>query len=80
MELREQAGENLSTLSPEIEPRWIGGHGGDAAKETGAGAENHYPGPGDDEDDEYFYHSDKSVKDFTACSADDCGYCGHCTY
>lgn len=23
---------------------------------------------------------DDSDKDFTACSADDCGYCGHCMY
>jgi hypothetical protein len=23
---------------------------------------------------------DESEKDFTACSAEDCGYCGHCDY
>ncbi|KAF3919194.1 hypothetical protein AA313_de0200314 [Arthrobotrys entomopaga] len=26
------------------------------------------------------YSDDESEKDFTACSADDCGYCGKCTY
>jgi hypothetical protein len=26
------------------------------------------------------YSDSESEKDFTACSADDCGYCGHCTY
>ncbi|KAL9620614.1 MAG: hypothetical protein Q9160_004868 [Pyrenula sp. 1 TL-2023] len=26
------------------------------------------------------YEDDESEKDFTACSADDCGYCGHCKY
>ena len=44
---------------------------------------------GNDEDDEVgleSYSSDHSPsiedseKDFTACSADDCGYCGHCHY
>lgn len=23
---------------------------------------------------------DDAAKDFTACSGDDCGWCGHCTY
>lgn len=26
------------------------------------------------------YGSDNSHKDFTACSAEECGYCGHCDY
>jgi hypothetical protein len=78
LELREQAGENSSALPPEIESRWIGRHRDEAVEE--AGAENRYSGPVDDEDDERFYDSDESIKDFTACSADDCGYCGHCTY
>jgi hypothetical protein len=26
------------------------------------------------------YGSDNSHKDFTACSLEDCGYCGHCDY
>jgi hypothetical protein len=41
-----------------------------------------------DEEDFYDNHrydnfsksDDESEKDFTACSADDCGNCGHCTY
>jgi hypothetical protein len=39
---------------------------------------------GEDFDDDhrydYYKSDDESEKDFTACSADDCGYCGHCTY
>jgi hypothetical protein len=30
--------------------------------------------------DDFSRSDDESEKDFTACSADDCGYCGHCTY
>jgi hypothetical protein len=30
--------------------------------------------------DDFSKSDDGSEKDFTACSADDCGYCGHCTY
>jgi hypothetical protein len=28
----------------------------------------------------YDYESDRSAKDFAACSLEDCGYCGHCDY
>ena len=28
----------------------------------------------------YDYDDNDSAKDYTACSADDCGYCGHCDY
>ena len=37
----------------------------------------------DDDDGDAFYNSfdnSESPTDFTACSADDCGYCGHCSY
>ena len=52
-------------------------------------------GPGDDEEDDrsYFkglnwrgrdsynrYDGSGSEKDFTACSSEDCGNCGHCPY
>ncbi|KAL9110262.1 MAG: hypothetical protein Q9227_005169 [Pyrenula ochraceoflavens] len=30
--------------------------------------------------DEYGDDDDDSVKDYTACSLEDCGYCGHCKY
>ena len=26
------------------------------------------------------WEADEDDHDFTACSADDCGYCGHCSY
>lgn len=37
----------------------------------------------DDDDDSDVYGGDDSVvspTDFTACSLQDCGYCGHCDY
>ena len=34
----------------------------------------------DFEDREYCDEEDESEKDFTACSSEDCGYCGHCGY
>jgi len=30
--------------------------------------------------DDYGFGSPESEKDYTACSASDCGYCGHCDY
>lgn len=33
---------------------------------------------GDDQDGDG--RDDESDKDFTACSSQDCGYCGHCDY
>lgn len=35
---------------------------------------------GDGFDDEVHDWDSESEKDFTACSAEDCGYCGHCSY
>lgn len=35
---------------------------------------------GFEDDHEYYDREDESDKDFTACSAEDCGYCGHCDY
>jgi len=44
-------------------------------------------GGGVSDDDDHFGVEDwsgsrgsQSPQDFTACSADDCGYCGHCSY
>ncbi|RFU29085.1 hypothetical protein B7463_g7260, partial [Scytalidium lignicola] len=59
--------------------------GNEALKES----EFHFYNPDlrDEESENRFYNSDweseeseESEKDFTACSADSCGYCGHCSY
>lgn len=48
-----------------------------------------YDGGSESEDSQYESHGEpnssyledeESDKDFTACSAEDCGYCGHCSY
>ena len=33
-----------------------------------------------DESDHDFFGEDDGQADYTACSADDCGYCGKCSY
>ena len=43
--------------------------------------ENGDEGVYDEDNTHYGYSRDsESPTDFTACSADDCGYCGHCSY
>lgn len=37
-------------------------------------------GQDDDDDEDAFGWDERSEPDFTACSADDCGYCGRCSY
>jgi hypothetical protein len=75
LEIREQLPDAGDILSPEARTRW-------------EGACHHVDGESYDEKD-YDSESDRkyqlswdegSEKDFTACSADDCGYCGHCSY
>ncbi|KAE8452041.1 hypothetical protein EG329_002206 [Mollisiaceae sp. DMI_Dod_QoI] len=61
-----------------------------ASADEAEGREMRFVGVYDDDDDEdeddIWYNSPfggvdtQSEKDFTACSADDCGYCGHCDY
>ena len=38
------------------------------------------PDTGDGEISFRFDSDEESEKDYTACSAEDCGYCGHCSY
>ena len=33
-----------------------------------------------DDRDRFFFNDNEDSPDFTACSAEDCGYCGHCDY
>lgn len=37
-------------------------------------------GEGDEDEGDAFDWDERSEPDFTACSADDCGYCGRCSY
>lgn len=74
LEVREASLEVGQTLSSATEARWR-----DETEDTSSiddqssdvGYEKHHISYSEDEESE---------KDFTACSAEDCGYCGHCSY
>ncbi|KAJ4343626.1 hypothetical protein N0V95_006634 [Ascochyta clinopodiicola] len=82
LEIRRQAGDGVHALPSALGEEWTrrcesdGGYqfGKD---DTGYGASPDFLDEsfGDSDDG-----SDDDGKDFTACSADDCGYCGRCTY
>ncbi|KAL9068302.1 MAG: hypothetical protein Q9157_006552 [Trypethelium eluteriae] len=89
LELREYAEEVPPlALPPKLEARWLGESIAPQSpldEDKGRGLEE------DDLDyaagggvmigsDEDWYQSEESEKDYTACSAEDCGYCGHCSY
>ncbi|KAL9125847.1 MAG: hypothetical protein Q9217_005012 [Psora testacea] len=81
LELREQREEMGHTLPAAVERRWVfGKSNASECHSEGSGG----PDSRNTSDSEY---EDASIdwdelykKDFTACSAEDCGYCGHCTY
>ncbi|KAF1955357.1 hypothetical protein CC80DRAFT_564944 [Byssothecium circinans] len=79
LEIRKQDGEGSHALPSDLMARW------ERAEDTFDALEDpHDPwGQGEEEDAGFgsggFSDSDDEL-DFTACSADDCGYCGKCTY
>ena len=78
LELREQTEDVRQTLPAVVEARWINGnpHGSSSSSD-----ETHGPDVRTSLEPEDFLDWDEgSEKDFTACSAEDCGYCGHCSY
>lgn len=69
LELREQTEDVRQTLPAVVEARWINGNPHGSASSS------------DESEPEDFLDWDEgSEKDFTACSAEECGYCGHCSY
>jgi hypothetical protein len=81
LELRKQYGEGVHALPDELENEW--------AKNFGREADTYLSKSDDDglaSSDGYSsakgWHtdSDDEEPDYTACSAEDCGYCGKCTY
>ncbi|KAJ4325365.1 hypothetical protein N0V94_000707 [Neodidymelliopsis sp. IMI 364377] len=84
LEIRRQFGEGAHALPVTLSEEWtMRSEGGGRLplddEDTGFGAwpgdEDGYGGGWGSDDD-----SDGEGKDFTACSAVDCGYCGRCTY
>lgn len=83
LELREQEDGEHDVLPPKLVMRWEGDHTSASESESesdesvGVASDELYePGPLDSDS----YSDDKSEPDYTACSAEDCGYCGHCSY
>lgn len=81
LEIRRQFGEGVSALPVALHEEWAVRHFTTGLKldedDTRCGA---FPGPIDDWLSDSPDDSDDGEKDFTACSAEDCGYCGTCTY
>ena len=78
LELREQTEDVRQTLPAVIEARWINANPdrSEHSSEELQGADLRTLS----EPEDYYDWDEGSDKDFTACSADDCGYCGHCSY
>jgi hypothetical protein len=79
LEIRQQYGEGTHALPEALREAWSLSVCPDQALETATDPGDEETGPdyqGLPSDDE----SDDEFKDFTACSADSCGYCGRCSY
>jgi hypothetical protein len=80
LEFREQLNDAGRVLSDDVKSQWL-----NAQRTLGVDGEEpvflagSVPGAIDDEDDVTSW-SDGGELDYTACSAEDCGYCGKCTY
>lgn len=77
LEIRESKVGQSGVLSADLESWW---RLGKAAEGEGSDDDLLETKTGHLSDDDPLYDSDDSEKDFTACSAEDCGYCGHCSY
>ena len=80
LEIREATSDIGHTLSTTARTLWTGSENLEVLEHDdsshGHEASRHYS-----DDEAPFHYSDaESEKDFTACSAEDCGYCGHCSY
>lgn len=81
LEVREQLTDAGDALSDAVRVLWAKGRGtagGVASEREGLGCDEDLDY--DHDDDDAFGWDERSEPDFTACSADDCGYCGRCSY
>jgi hypothetical protein len=77
LEVREQLQGAGQALSPQVQDLWRTIQRGESVRTE----QSDSPERSDKEDDDDDLNWDEgSEKDFTACSLEDCGYCGHCTY
>jgi len=85
LEIRRLAGEGLEFLPSELKARWAGEKDSKEASPEAGDLINSERDLGEDLADPHIHDwggdsDDESVKDYTACSLEDCGYCGHCPY
>ena len=89
LELREQDTDEHDVLSPELKLRWMEDEPSEGKRpesdDTSTGSEAFQAAESAFSDDGKglglgFDSDEDSDKDYTACSADGCGYCGHCSY
>lgn len=87
LELREQDTDEYDVLPPELKLRWMAdGLPNEEQSESdkySTGSKAFVAAGPDikDEGERFGFDSDEeSEKDYTACSLDSCGYCGHCSY
>jgi hypothetical protein len=80
LEVRRQYGEGVHALPHSLEEEWLARceRGGLALNIEDAGYAV-FLGSGSEGVSDEFEDSDEE-RDFTACSVEECGYCGRCTY
>ncbi|AEO62136.1 hypothetical protein MYCTH_2313154 [Thermothelomyces thermophilus ATCC 42464] len=81
LEIRRPGGEVAGVLSDEVLQRWMSA-AGDEGDSDDDDHDDHFTAYGEAGGWESDWESedDREYLDFTACSADDCGYCGRCPY
>lgn len=83
LEVRKQYGHGVHALPADLVDRWERSNSGIDAEDNASDESDHVNG-GISFDDRYNVDTasddSSSELDYTACSADDCGYCGKCTY
>ncbi|KAI4916085.1 hypothetical protein J4E90_004531 [Alternaria incomplexa] len=84
LEIRKQYGDGVHALPADLVDRWEKTETNISSTQDDASDEDEYNDGGVDVDARYGFGSGDddsgSEPDYTACSAEDCGYCGKCTY
>jgi hypothetical protein len=78
IELREVGGEFCHALPEDLRMYWANDEAGAHSLPESAGGGVEAVAFGDDA--EGYDSDDDDERDYTACSAEDCGYCGRCRY
>ncbi|KAL0261727.1 hypothetical protein SLS55_003157 [Diplodia seriata] len=83
LEIHEQLPDAPRPLPPTLLESWAAKRASDDSSDeilSEDGEEGYFLGDSDDGGGVLFNSDDDSDQDYTACSAEDCGYCGHCRY